>query len=85
MSEPLIQKSQATVDPFRRMADRIEKNADATFGGAVVIVPPSYAGDTIELLMLDAQGDAAQFWGTIATRIQIILKSLDDQRRGFPR
>ena len=70
-----------TSDPFTKMAQRIEHNAEATFGGAVVIVPPKNAGDQIELLMLDAQGDPAQFWSTVMTRIQVVLEKLKDQER----
>ena len=73
-------------EPFTKMAARLLHNADATFGGAVVIVPP--VGDPIELLMLDAQGDAGQFWGTIKTRIQLAVDKLDEQQRvaqGFGR
>ena len=61
---------------YRLMADRIDHNADATFGGAVVIIPPTGGGDPIELLMLDARGDPGQFWSTIMTRIQIMLEEL---------
>ena len=74
-------------EPFTKMAERIKHNVDATFGGAVVIVPPG-GTDPIELLMLDAQGDAGQFWGTIKTRIQLAVDKLDEQQRvaqGFGR
>ena len=73
--------------PFTRMADRITHNPDATFGGAVVIIPPG-AGDPIELLMLDAQGDEAQFWSTILSRIQVTIQKISDRERiaqGFNR
>ena len=73
-------------EPFTRMAERVRTNADAKFGGAVVIVPP--AGDPIELLMLDAQGDQAQFWSTILTRIQVLMQNLQERERvaqGFQR
>ena len=68
-------------EPFTRMATRIAHNVDTEFGGAVCIVPPKNSGDNIELLMLDAQGDPAQFWSTIATRIQIIMDGLRDKER----
>lgn len=74
--------------PFTDMAQRIEHNTDATFGGAVVIIPPKNAGEQIELLMLDSAGDAAQFWSTIKTRIDLVLDKLRDQERnvqGFGR
>jgi hypothetical protein len=72
--------------PFTNMADRIKHNEDAKFGGAVVLIPPT--GDPIELLMLDAQGDQAQFWSTILSRIQVIMNQLQEKERiaqGFGR
>ena len=68
--------------PFTKMAERIAHNTDSTFGGAVVIVPPGQSGgEPIELLMLDAQGDPAQFWSTILTRIQVQMSKLQDAER----
>ena len=55
---------------FRKMAERIDHNKDAGFGGACVIIPPSGAGDPIEILMLDNSADLAQFFSTVATRVQ---------------
>ena len=66
---------------FRAMAAAIEHNANATFGGAVVIIPPANAGEAIELLILDLKADPAQFWSTIDTRIKIKLAELDGQQR----
>ena len=74
--------------PFENMAARISTNAGETFGGAVVIIPPGTVGEPIELLMLDAQGDEAQFWSTIQTRIQMTISKLQDKERvaqGFGR
>lgn len=66
---------------FKAMAAAIEHNAQATFGGAVVIIPPVNGGNPIELLMLDLQADPAQFWSTIRTRIDIKLSEISDQQR----
>jgi hypothetical protein len=66
---------------FRVMAAAIEHNYASTFGGAVVIIPPPFAGDPIELLILDLKADPAQFWATIKTRIEIKLAELDQQQR----
>ena len=75
--EPLVQKKQHDVSVrYRLMADRLDHNAEAPFGGSCVIYPPSGGGDPIELLMLDSKGDPAQFWSTISTRIQIVLEDL---------
>jgi len=75
---------------FRRMAARIDHNAPidpagkALFGGAAVIIPPDNGGQPVELLILDASSDPAQFWGTILTRINILVQQLEEKRRtGF--
>ncbi len=60
----------SNADRFRRMAERIDHNKDAGFGGACVIIPPSGAGEPIEILMLDNSADLAQFFSTVATRVQ---------------
>lgn len=66
-------------DRFHKMGERITHNIEISqFGGAAVIVPPQ--GEPIEVLILDSQGDVAQFWGTIQTRIQLVLQQLQDQR-----
>jgi len=66
---------------FTAMAASIEHNPIATFGGAVVIMPPLNGGEPIELLILDLKADPAQFWSTIRTRIDIKLAELDETRR----
>lgn len=66
---------------FRVMAERIEHNNNAKFGGAVVIMPPEGGGDPIELLILDESADVAQFWATIKTRIEFKIAELDQKIR----
>lgn len=68
---------------FRKMAERIDHNTDSGFGGACVFVPPSGAGDPIEILMLDNAADPAQFYSTVATRIQITLERLQQPANPF--
>ena len=70
-------------DRFRTMAAAIDHNANSTFGGAAVIIPPDNSGSPIELLMLDAQANPAQFWSTIKSRIDIILAELDEKQRNL--
>ena len=68
------------------MAIKIDHNVGSTFGGAAVIVAPD--GDKVELLLLDASADPAQFWGTVSSRIEIILENYKDkvrQQRAFGR
>ena len=82
MTEPLIERQENKAsERFRVMADLIEDNAHATFGGAVVIIPPAEGGDPIEMLMLDVTADAGQFWATIKTRIEIKLNQMDEKAR----
>lgn len=68
-------------DRFRQMADRIDHNEASGFAGAVLIVPPPGGGDVIEMLVLDPQPDVAQFYSTLATRIQNSLTNLDTANR----
>ena len=71
---------------FKEMAVKIDHNVHSTFGGAAVIVAPD--GDKVELLLLDASADPAQFWGTVSSRIEIILENYKDkvrQQRAFGR
>jgi len=69
----------SNADRFRKMAERIDHNADAGFGGACVFIPPSGMGDAIEVLILDSANDPAQFYSTVATRLQIALDKLTNQ------
>lgn len=75
------ESKQTVSTPFRKMAEQIEHNAGAGFGGACVIVPPANGGEPIELLMLDPKGDIAQFYATIQSRITVLLQKLEDQQR----
>lgn len=73
---------------FRDMADDVERNSTAGFGGALVIVPPEGGGDTIKTLILDGSGDLALFWNSVITKAQIMLAQAEHQRRqqgGFGR
>ena len=64
------------------MADAIERNAEGTFGGAFVVIPPSVeAGDPIETLILDAKQDPAQFWLLLKTKCDLELQALDAKQR----
>lgn len=72
MNQPLIETQKLDVATIlRKMADHLDRNKEANFGGCAVIVPPSTT-ETIEVLILDSNGDAAQFIATILTRIQNI-------------
>ena len=70
-------------DRFARMSRLIIDNTHANFGGAAVIIPPSVTGTEkpIEVLLLDSSGDPAQFLSTILSRIQIMLREIEDKQR----
>lgn len=61
---------------FRAMADRIEQNADAGFGGAFVVAPPATGGEITAILILDSHEDPVQFWSTLQTRASTMLSQL---------
>lgn len=63
------------------MAEAIEKNAEGSFGGAFVVIPPDGAGDPLETLILDSKQDAAQFWNLLLTKCQIMLADIDQKQR----
>ena len=71
----------SNAERFRKMAERIDHNKDAGFGGACVFIPPQGMGDPIEVLILDNAGDPAQFYSTVATRLQIALDKMRDQNQ----
>jgi hypothetical protein len=73
---------------FRKMAERIDHNSDAGFGGACVIIPPANSGDPIEVLLLDNAADPATFYSTVSTRLQLALDKIAEtkaQQMGFGR
>lgn len=66
---------------FRKMADNIDHNKGAPFGGAIVIVPPDGGGKPVSTLLLDDAGDPAQFWAALQARAQIEIANLSDKQR----
>lgn len=75
--QPLVEKKKSDVsDRYRLMADRLDHNADAQFGGSCVIIPPPGGGEPIEFILLDLKSDPAQFWSTVQTKITMALAEL---------
>lgn len=73
---------------FREMADRIERNNDAVFGGAYVIIPPSDDGTSLSVLVVDNERDQSGFFNLLEWRIKNIIQQIDQQARvqqGFGR
>lgn len=71
---------------FRAMADSIERNAEGSFGGAFVVVPPADGGEVLETLILDNRQDATQFWIFLKTKSETEISQVDYNartRQGF--
>lgn len=81
--EPLIEDKQPKhSDRFRAMAERIDRNP-SEFGGACVIVPPG-GGEPIQFLLVDPKSDVAQFFGTLQSKIAVVLEEMrSQQHRAF--
>ncbi len=80
--------SKEIADRFRKMADRIEKNAAEPFAGVALIVPPGDGAGSVELLKLDPTPDGAIFWGEIRSKADEAVADLQHQARqntGFRR
>jgi len=67
-------------DPFSQMASRIDRNAEESFGGAFVIVPPAGAGEPMSALMLSST-DPVQFYMLLQAQI---TKTLDELKNPQP-
>ena len=59
----------AAADRFRAMADRIDRNPDEDFAGALLIVPPK--GEAVEKLNIDPSKNLADFWNSVKARVDI--------------
>ena len=68
-------------EPFKEMAQQIEHNGDAGFGGAFVIQPPG-GGEALRMLFLNPNADPAVFWGFVKTTIDVALAELAQQQAG---
>lgn len=62
------------------MADKIDLNDIASFGGAFVVVSPGGSAN-VETLIIDPTQNAAQFWGILMTRAQLALQQIQDEER----
>lgn len=84
MAEQLINGQTADLsvlaNTLREMADRIEANGAAQFGGCFVVLPPMGL-DPMTTLILDNKQDPAQFYGVLQTKCKIALDSIDAQQR----
>ena len=72
-------------DLFRAMAERVERNPDEEFGGALLIVPPIEPGSGTKLapithLSIGPVADVAAFWGVAAAKVEV-AKAIFDQEQ----
>lgn len=68
---------------FRRMADLVERNDGAGFGGAFVVVPPENGGSPFDQLFVTVQQDAGDFWSLLSARCKAEMARVDQlQRQG---
>lgn len=66
--------------PFREMAERIDRNAEPEFAGAILLVPPN--GDPIAVLLTDPKPDTEAFWSLAKGKVDLATQELLQQRRG---
>lgn len=66
--------------PFVEMAERIRRNDEAEFAGAILIVPPS--GDPIAVMIADPTKDAESFWAVAAAKIEIATREYQMNKTG---
>jgi hypothetical protein len=71
-------------DAFRKMAERIDANAEGDFCGAFVIVPPAQTGEgeqQAEVLLLNNRKDQAMFCGLVKGRAEVAIAELQMAER----
>jgi hypothetical protein len=84
-----ISPSKILADRFRKMADDIERNAGAGFGGAFVVVPPEGGGEPFEQLFVTDRQDPSDFWVLLSSKCKTAITAVDqaarNQQAGFAR
>lgn len=85
MTEQLIEGQETNIQTLakelRDMADRLEANGIAYFGGCFVVLPPM-GFDPLSALILDNKQDAAQFFALLKTKCDMQLMGIEEQQRG---
>ena len=68
-------------DYLKSLIEKIERNPEADFGGAFIIVPPE--GDPVQGLFI-GQNEPGLFWASVKTKIEQALDAIDTrQRQGY--
>jgi hypothetical protein len=70
----------AAGDLFRAMAERIERQAEGDFAGAMLLVPPG-EGEPLQVLLADPEQKPEHFWNIAKVRVDIALGNLVDEQR----
>lgn len=74
---------------LRAMADRLEKNADASFGGTCVIVPPKLPDGQTELAPITVaifeSTDLAQFLVMVKSKVEMAIAEATSTQTGYMR
>ena len=78
---PIDPKAKLIADRFRRMADDVERNADAGFGGAFVVVPPENGGEPFDTLILGASKDPGDFYVLLTSKCKTEIAAVDAANR----
>ena len=67
----------APAELLRAVADRIERNREDEFAGCIIVIPPltpdGRSGDTLEIVMIDPDRDAANFWTMAAWKLDVAV------------
>jgi hypothetical protein len=75
------ESTKAISDFFRKMADDIDRNAGAGFGGAFVCVPPTNGGDAFQTLIVGEATDASDYWVLLKSKAEAQIRAADAQAR----
>lgn len=69
----------APAEILRAMAVRIERNAEDEFAGCIIVIPPptpdGRSGETLEIVMIDPERDAANFWTMAAWKLDVAVSN----------
>lgn len=81
MTDDTQAAAKAISDLFRKMADDIDRNAGAGFGGAFVCVPPTNGGEAFQTLIVGEGADPSDFWVMLKSKSQAQINAVDAAQR----
>ena len=74
-------ETKAISDLFRKMADDIDRNDGAGFGGAFVCVPPKDGGEAFKTLIVGEDSDPSDFWVLLKSKAEAQIRAVDSASR----